>query len=167
MLNATMYLDVDGVVCPFGATGTTPWGTAWTLANAGMLEVAYAADLVAGLNGLARFPGLRCVWLTSWEDMAPKYLCPAIGLAGGRWPWLAAEGAGEGWWKLGALQEDLAATTPNRIVWIDDQLRYERDAQAWARFLGARILAISPDPRRGISPDELAAIGAFIAAPVY
>ncbi|GAC1484073.1 MAG: hypothetical protein NVS1B16_13600 [Pseudarthrobacter sp.] len=73
---------------------------------------------------------------------------------------------GEGWWKLGALQEDLATTTPKRIVWIDDQIRYERDAQDWARFLGARILAISPDPRRGISPDELAAICAFIAAPV-
>ncbi|MGO4187565.1 HAD domain-containing protein [Pseudarthrobacter sp. TAF60_1] len=169
MLNVTMYLDVDGVVCPFGATGTTPWGSPWSLANAGMLEVAYAAELVAGLNGLARFPGLRCVWLTSWEDMAPRYLCPAIGLAGGRWPWLTAEGpgVGEGWWKLGALQADLAAATPKRIVWIDDQLRYERDAQDWAGFLGARILAVSPDPRRGISPGELAAVSAFVTAPVF
>jgi hypothetical protein len=169
LLNVTLYLDVDGVVCPFGPTGTTPWGSAWSVANAGMLEVAYAGELVAGLNGLARLPGLRCVWLTSWEDMAPQYLCPAIGLAGGRWPWLAAEGAGagEGWWKLAALQEDVAATTPNGIVWIDDQLRYEQDAQAWARILGARVLVISPDPRRGISPAELNAISAFVAEPVF
>ena len=164
-----MYLDVDGVVCPFGATGTTPWGTGWSLANAGLLEVAYAGELVAGLNGLARLPGLRCVWLTSWEDMAPRYLCPAIGLDGGRWPWLTAEGAGagEGGWKLTALQEDVAATTPNGIVWIDDQLRFEQDAQAWAGILGARILAISPDPRRGISPAELAATSAFLSEPVF
>lgn len=164
-----MYLDVDGVVCPFGATGSTPWGTEWNLANAGMLEVAYSAELVSGLNGLARLPGLRCVWLTSWEDMAPQYLCPAIGLAGGRWPWLGAGGvgAGEGWWKLAALQEDVAATTPNGIVWIDDQLRYEHDAQAWAAILGARILAISPDPRRGISPAELGAVSAFLGEPVF
>ncbi|WP_308215263.1 HAD domain-containing protein [Pseudarthrobacter sulfonivorans] len=168
MLNVTLYLDVDGVVCPFGATGTTPWGSAWSLANAGMLEVAYAGELVAGLNGLARLPGLRCVWLTSWEDMAPRYLCPAVGLDGRQWPWLTAEsGTGEGWWKLAALQEDVATTAPAGIVWIDDQLRYEPDAQAWAAILGARILAVSPDPRRGISPAELAAVSAFVAAPVF
>ncbi len=166
--NVTLYLDVDGVVCPFGATGTTPWGSGWSLANAGMLEVSYAAELVAGLNGLARTPGLRCVWLTTWEDMAPQYLCPAIGLTGSRWPWLASDGAGagEGWWKLAALQDDVAATSPDGIVWIDDQLRYEREAQAWAGFVGRRILVISPDPRRGISPDELAAATAFAAAPL-
>jgi hypothetical protein len=169
LLNITMYLDVDGVVCPFGPAGSTPWGTAWSLANAGMLEVAYAADLVAGLNGLVRLPHLRCVWLTSWEDMAPQYLCPAIGLAGSRWPWLTAAGAGagEGWWKLTALQEDVAATGPNGIVWIDDQLQYEQEAQAWAAILGVRILTISPDPRRGISPAELAAVSSFVREPVF
>jgi hypothetical protein len=169
LLNVTLYLDVDGVVCPFGATGTTPWGTPWSLANAGMLEVAYARELIAGLNGLARLPVLRCVWLTSWEDMAPRYLCPAIGLAGGHWPCLTAQdsGAGDGWWKLAALQEDVAAAASGGIVWIDDQLRYEQDAQAWAGILGARILAISPDPRRGITPAELAAVNAFVTDPVF
>ena len=169
MQNVTLYLDVDGVVCPFGATGQTPWGSGWSLANAGMLEVAYAGELVDGLNGLARLPGVRCVWLTSWEDMAPQYLCPAIGLAGARWPWLTAAGAGtgEGWWKLTALQEDVASTTPDGIVWIDDQLGYEEEARAWAGFLGARILVISPDPRRGISPAELAAVNAFVTRPLF
>jgi hypothetical protein len=52
-------------------------------------------------------------------------------------------------------------------VWIDDQLRYEQDAQAWAGILGARILPISPDPRRGISPAELNAVIAFVAEPVF
>ncbi|MET3721493.1 MULTISPECIES: HAD domain-containing protein [unclassified Arthrobacter] len=171
MRNVNLYLDVDGVVCPFGATGRTPWGSDWSLANAGMLEVAYAGELVDGLNGLARLPGLRCVWLTSWEDMAPQYLCPAIGFAGGRWPWLTAAGAGAGagesWWKLAALQEDVATTTPAGIVWIDDQLRYEQEAQAWAEILGARILVLSPDPRRGISPAELAAVTAFVTGPLF
>jgi hypothetical protein len=167
--NVTLYLDVDGVVCPFGASGKTPWGSGWSLANAGMLEVAFAGELVDGLNRLARLPGLRCVWLTSWEDMAPQYLCPAIGLAGGRWSWLTAAGvgSGDGWWKLTALQEDLHTSTPDGIVWIDDQLRYEREAQAWAAFLGARILVISPDPRVGISPAELEAVTAFATQPLF
>lgn len=165
--NLTLYLDVDGVVCPFGATGTSPWGSAWNLANAGMLEVAYAAELVDGLNHLARLPGLRCVWLTSWEGMAAEYLCPAIGLDGGQWPCLRAggEGTGESWWKLSALQKDLADNTPDGVVWIDDQLRYENEARAWARFLGPRILLVSPDPRLGISPAELAGINEFLTRP--
>lgn len=169
MRSVTLYLDVDGVVCPFGASGKTPWGSSWSLANAGMLEVAFAGELVDGLNRLARLPGLRCVWLTSWEDMAPQYLCPAIGLAGVRWSWLTAAGAGsgDGWWKLTALQQDLDTSTPDGIVWIDDQLRYEREAQAWAAFLGERILVISPDPRMGISPAELEAVTAFATQPLF
>lgn len=167
--NVTLYLDVDGVLCPFGATGHTPWGSPWSLANVGMLEVAYAAELVAGLNRLTTLPGLRCVWLTSWEEMAPRYLCPAIGLAGAQWTWLSAEGAGTGetWWKLTALQDDIATSTPERIVWIDDQLHYESGAKAWAAFLGARIVLISPDPRRGISPAELDVVSAFAANPMF
>lgn len=169
MRNVTLYLDVDGVVCPFGATGKTPWGSGWILANAGVLEVAYAGQLVDGLNWLSRLPGVRCVWLTSWEEMAAEYLCPAIGLAGGHWPCLTADGAGtgEGWWKLAALQEDLVANAPDGIVWIDDQLRYEQEALAWAGFLGRRILTVSPDPRRGISPAELAAVGAFVTEHLF
>ncbi|MET3206107.1 MULTISPECIES: HAD domain-containing protein [unclassified Arthrobacter] len=169
MRNITLYLDVDGVVCPFGATGDTPWGTGWRLANAGLLEVAYAGQLVDGLNQLSRAPGVRFVWLTSWEDMAAEYLCPAIGLAGSRWPCLTAEGGGtgEGWWKLAALQEDLAASDPDGIVWIDDQLRYEEQAMGWAAFLGPRILTVSPDPRRGISPAELAAVSAFATKQLF
>jgi hypothetical protein len=167
--NVTLYLDVDGVVCPFGATGQTPWGSGWSLANAGMLEVAYAGQLVDGLNRLSRLSGVRFVWLTSWEDMAAKYLCPAIGLAGGHWPCLTAEGGGTGenWWKLAALQEDLAASTPDAVVWVDDQLRHEEEALAWAGFLGPRILTVSPDPRRGISPAELAAVSAFVTKQLF
>ncbi len=40
-------------------------------------------------------------------------------------------------------------------------------AQAWAGFLGERILMISPDPRRGISPAELAAVRAFVTHPLF
>jgi hypothetical protein len=167
--NVTVYLDVDGVVCPFGATGITPWGSGWRFANAGVLEVAYAGHLVDGLNQLSRVPGVRFVWLTSWEDMAADYLCPAIGLAGGHWPCLTAEGGGtgEGWWKLAALQEDLSVNTPDGIVWIDDQLRYELEALAWAEFLGPRILTVSPDPRRGISPAELNAVSGFVTNQLF
>lgn len=159
----TLYLDVDGVVCPFGPTGTTPWGSPWRYGYAGMLEVAYAAELVADLNRLALWPGLRCVWLTSWEELAPAVLCPVTGLKGGSWPLLTGDGPGGGaeWWKLEAIQADVGRNTPERIIWVDDQLAFEGRAQAWARILGRRVLLVSPDPRTGISPGELEAIRAF------
>ena len=169
MGSVTLYLDVDGVLCPFGPAGTTGWGSEWCHADAGLLPVAYARELVAGLNTLAAVPDVTCAWLTSWEDMAAEYLCPAIGLDGSRWPCLTAEGsnAGEGWWKLAALQADVERSNPERIVWIDDQLQFEAEAQAWARFLGARILLVSPDPRRGISPAELASVSSFLSTPLF
>ena len=164
---ATLYLDVDGVVCPFGPTGTTPWGSAWHYAYAGMLEVAYAAELVAALNRLTLWPGLRFVWLTSWEELAPAVLCPVTGLDGSSWPVLTADGAGSGaeWWKLEAIQADVGRNTPERIIWVDDQLAFEGRAQAWARILGRRALLVSPDPRTGLSPGGLASIRAFARPP--
>jgi len=165
----TLYLDVDGVVCPFGPEGTTGWGSAWQRADAGLLPVAFAAELVAGLNSLARTPGLRCVWLTSWEELAPQYLCPAVGLAGSDWPYLAADGAagGAGWWKLRAIQEDVENTAPDVVAWVDDQLAFEAEAQLWTRFLGRRVLTVSPHPRRGITPAELDRIHSFLAQPMF
>jgi len=165
----TLYLDVDGVVCPFGPEGATAWGSAWRRADAGLLPVAFAAELVAGLNTLARTPGLRCVWLTSWEELAPQYLCPAVGLAGRNWPYLAADGAagGSGWWKLRAIQADVEKTCPEAVAWVDDQLAFEAEAQQWARIFGRRILAVSPHPRRGITPPELERLRSFLLQPVF
>ncbi|MBP1136285.1 hypothetical protein JOE31_002517 [Arthrobacter sp. PvP023] len=164
MRNVSLYLDVDGVICPFGASGNTDWGSRWRTSDAGLLEVTYAGELVESLNSLSITPGVRCVWLTSWEEMAPEYLCPAIGLAGRKWPVLASDGlgGGDGWWKLRALQRDIEACAPDRAVWIDDQLDYEAEARAWASVLSGRLLLISPHPRRGLSPVELDAVRAFL-----
>jgi hypothetical protein len=162
--NVCLYLDVDGVICPFGAAGSTDWGSAWRCSDAGLLEVSYAAELVTALNDLAGRPDVRFVWLTSWEGMAPEFLCPAIGLDGRRWPVLASDGLGgtNSWWKLKAIQQDLETIAPDRAVWIDDQLDFEREAHAWAAYLGARLLLISPHPRRGLSRAELESVRAFL-----
>ncbi|WP_461190100.1 HAD domain-containing protein [Arthrobacter sp. Z4-13] len=165
----TLYLDVDGVICPFGPEGRSGWGTFWRRADAGLLPVAFAPELVRGLNSLAAMPEVRCVWLTSWEELAPRYLCPAIGLDGGRWPFLTSEGSGSGpeWWKLRAIQADVEETGPAAVAWADDQLAFEAEAQAWAEVVGRRLLTVSPNPRRGISPAELDAVAAFLRAPMF
>ena len=49
----SIYLDVDGVVNPFSPVGTTDWGGDWCIADAGILEVAFAPEVVEALNDLA------------------------------------------------------------------------------------------------------------------
>ncbi|MDP9934051.1 hypothetical protein J2T11_000375 [Paenarthrobacter nicotinovorans] len=112
MTPVSIYLDVDGVVNPFSPMGTTDWGSEWSTADAGILEVAFAPEAVAELNTLAEHPAARFVWLTTWEHLAPEFLCPAIGLNGRDWPVLSSQGWDQGpeWWKLVALQKDLAAS---------------------------------------------------------
>ncbi|MFJ5958573.1 HAD domain-containing protein [Paenarthrobacter sp. NPDC092416] len=164
IVRVSIYLDVDGVVNPFGPSGVSDWGTEWSIADAGILDVAFAPEAVEELNELARHPAARFVWLTTWERLAPEYLCPAIGLNGQDWPVLSSQGWDEGpeWWKLVALQKDLAATGVERIVWLDDQLSQESDARSWAEYQQDSVLCISPDPRRGLSRRELAAVRAFL-----
>ncbi|MGP0221331.1 HAD domain-containing protein [Paenarthrobacter sp. NCHU4564] len=160
----SIYLDVDGVVNPFGPQGTTDWGSDWITADAGILNVAYAPEVVAGLNELAEHPAARFVWLTTWERLAPEYLCPAIGLKGQDWPVLSSQGWDERpeWWKLVALQKDVEEAGAERFAWVDDQLDRESDARSWAEFRQDRVLCISPDPRKGLTRRDLAALGAFL-----
>ncbi|MFP5366703.1 MAG: hypothetical protein ACLGIS_07595, partial [Actinomycetes bacterium] len=66
-----------------------------------------------------------------------------------------------------AVQDDLEATGPEAVAWVDDQLAYEAEAQAWARLLGRRLLALSPDPRRGITPAGLERLRSFLERPVF
>lgn len=71
----SIYLDVDGVVNPFGPQGVTDWGGEWKIADAGILDVAFAPEAVAELNELAEHPFARFVWLTTG---AP---CPGVSLS--------------------------------------------------------------------------------------
>lgn len=164
MSTISLYLDVDGVVSPVAPTGFTDWGTEWKMADAGVLDVLYATELVHELNDLAAHPAARFVWLTTWQRLAPEFLCPAIGLRGEHWPVLSSDDWDRtaDWWKLDALQRDVQESGAERIVWIDDQLNHETAARSWAEFLGNRVLWIAPDPRRGLTRNEIAAVRDFL-----
>ncbi|UKA51755.1 hypothetical protein LFT48_09670 [Arthrobacter sp. FW305-123] len=160
----SVYLDVDGVVNPFSPKGTTDWGGEWSFADAGILDVAFAPEVVAELNEIALHPAARFVWLTTWEGLAPEFLCPAIGLNGQHWPVLSSLGWDEGpeWWKLVALQKDMDSVGSERIIWLDDQLSQDAEALSWAEYHQDRVLCISPDPRKGLSRRDLAAVRAYL-----
>ena len=151
MMNVSLYLDVDGVICPFGATGATDWGSRWQISAAGLLEVAYAAELVASLNTLSRRPSLRSVGLPAgrrWRLNISARRSASQGRNGPSLP-VTDRAAATKLVKLQALQRDIEASAPDRAVWIDDQLDYEAEARTWASIVGTRLLLISPHPRRG------------------
>lgn len=162
----SLYLDVDGVICPYGPAGATDWGTGWQRAGVGQLELRYAAELVGELNELSHRPDVRFVWLTSWEEQAPRYLCGAIGLDGRQWPVLRynPQRRRYDWWKLEAIRDDVEKHAPGRAIWIDDQLDLVEAAGAWVNTLAPRVLGVCPDPRRGMSPAELQHIKDFLAS---
>ncbi|MGO4436056.1 hypothetical protein AB4Y88_23060 [Paenarthrobacter sp. RAF9] len=76
----------------------------------------------------------------------------------------ASQGWDEGpeWWKLVALQKDLASAGSDRMIWLDDQLSAEPEARSWAEYQQDRVLCISPDPRKGLTRKDLAAVRAYL-----
>jgi hypothetical protein len=168
MPGGRVYLDVDGVLCPFEPTGTTAWGRPWEHIRTGAYLLSYAGDLVRELNALSECPGVEFVWLTSWEDLAPRILCPAVGLRGTSWPVLRAADVPEGltWWKWDAIQQDIERNGPERVAWLDDQLNYDSAARGWAELLGRNMLWRSPHPRQGLSRRDVADVAAFLACSV-
>ncbi len=160
----SIYLDVDGVVNPFSPTGATDWSGEWRKVDAGVVDVAYAPEVVAELNELARHPAARFVWLTTWEQLAPGMLCPAIGLNGQDWPVLSSDGwdGSSDWWKLVALQKDLSESGSGRFIWVDDQLDQEPQARSWAEDQGDLALCLSPDPSKGLTRKDIEALRNYL-----
>ncbi|UUL75356.1 hypothetical protein NG819_14120 [Pseudarthrobacter sp. Fe7] len=82
-------------------------------------------------------------------------MCPAVGLKGTGWPYLAADGAsgGTGWWKLRAIQEDVENTGPDAVAWVDDQARLRGGSAAMGTFPGqAHPHGLTPSPARNHAP---------------
>lgn len=91
---------------------------------------------------------------------APKNLCPAIGLEGTEWEVLTGDQQdwhGRNWWKLAAIRDDFNAEKPDLAIWIDDDIKLEREAIYWAAETEG-VMAISPDPLDGLTRDCLTRI---------
>ncbi|WP_062203211.1 HAD domain-containing protein [Demequina salsinemoris] len=169
-----LLLDVDGVISPMAPPGSHggSWPEAsWEIAPVGgMLGTEYSTEMIGQLRRIASLPGVDGAWCTTWGPMAPKRLAPVIGL-GRRWPALEpgpheSHFCGPGWWKAARAREEVARH--DAVVWVDDLIDPWREAlddaglagpESWP---GGRLLAVSPAPDEGLSPQDLAEIGAFV-----
>lgn len=101
------------------------------------------------------------MWLTTWVDLAPTLLAPAIGLPD--FPVLGAQDdvilSPKTWWKLPLAQR---ASLDRDIIWTDDDLQFETPAREWLSGFPGRQLAIAPDYKRGLTPEHLDRIREFV-----
>lgn len=156
-------LDIDGVVnCLPRANTEAAWPmfrSAEVTHSSGTRWPFTVAEAVIEFINTQHATGVEIRWATTWEDDANSSVAPAFGLpqlsVGAR-----AAGTDDLWYKQRAALELVASGTP--LVWTDDA---EIDAETLIRIsqYGTPALLISPDPRRGLTPEHLQAIAEFTA----
>lgn len=163
-----IYWDVDGNINALSKGSprqNTQWFGNWNLEKVEGFPILWSAELIEEIKVLDSREDVANIWLTTWEHLAPKSLAPVIGV-GHDWPVLAAtdELAHQdinNWWKFALIQEHIAETNPDKIIWLDDDLQYVRDAVEWSTSQN-NLLAISPNPNFGLRKKDISAIMDFI-----
>lgn len=119
--------------------------------------ITYSTALVERIHLLVERPTVHPFWLTTWCEHAPQDLCPKIGLNGQEWPVLGVRDRLSrlpGWWKFTAIRRHVE-DTDHRVIWIDDDLAGERDAQEWVHKVNVenegRLLGLAPETHNGLT----------------
>jgi hypothetical protein len=145
-----LFLDVDGTLLP-ELTGPAP--DAFEPVRARGLDLWVPLHLRSALPRLAK--RYEVVWCTDWEDGANVTVAPLFGVAGDL-PVIRHQPGRSRWWKL----EGVAAYAGERaLAWADDRMRNE--ARRWAQARAGETLLLQPDPARGLTEEDVVALGAF------
>lgn len=170
MVNPTptpLLLDVDGVLNAFpiwsghrpfppATTGPNTWPE-YKIVTVDGFNICYAPALCEALLDIHTTGLAEVRWLTTWAHKANELLCehfefPNFDVVAG------PDYDAPHWWKLPHAQKALAEA--GRLVWCDDDIYADRDAQAWARST-ENVLAIIPDHYVGLTPMNIADIREF------
>jgi hypothetical protein len=170
MTKTIVYIDVDGVINAFHKSFKgTGWTGHWEMKKVIGYKIHWYTDLVESLNELAKREDVEVKWLTTWQDKAVTDLCPALGIEGQYWDVLYAEDQEDlfdlsnGWWKLRAIIKDYTIHQPDKVVWIDDDFKYEGNAIAWANFMEETVYPVSPFTDWGMTKEEFNGIIEYIS----
>lgn len=160
MSRTIIYLDVDGVINAIRNGTPSQKRTGFKDFRRVIVrgfQIQYAQELIDQLNALADHEDVTICWLTTWEEQAPKELAPALGINGQNWEVLTGDvhaWQGRNWWKLNAIRDHVGEHQPDLAIWIDDDIKLEREALYWVAETEG-VMAISPDALDGLLQSDL------------
>lgn len=169
----TIYLDVDGVLNSLSKNPPkkmTGWEGDWnkvkvTISDGNSYPILWAEELIQALNDLDSREDVTFKWLTTWQDDAVSSLSPVIGL-GADWEVLHGDNVyhsfTEDWWKLKAIREDIDKTQPERVVWIDDDITYDKKTWSFLQEKGDTLYSVAPVSTLGVTKKQINGILEFI-----
>ena len=163
-----VYIDVDGVINSFHeGRKHTGWVGEWRAERVMGYWINWYTDLVDTLNELAKADDVEIVWLTTWQNNAAELLSPALGIEGENWRVLYHKDGeflyshSKDWWKLNAIKRDIAEHGPDKVIWIDDDISFDRSACEWIKEQ-SNVLAISPFTDYGMTKSDFDGIIEYI-----
>lgn len=177
-----VLLDVDGVVNALAGRGSG-WRTGTAVADSRSWDIRWSPRVVDAVRGWCERADVR--WLTTWGHDANISLRHLVGLpelpVAGTYDDVDASGAPDRagaalasvtpaapdpltgqWWKFDVVRGLVRAEPGRRLVWLDDDLALDPGVRDWMQA-HADCLLIAPDPRSGLSADELARVEAFLS----
>lgn len=180
MSSPLLILDFDGVINMLGTVGDARRNpdvlghvTQTELdCNGATYQVRYSRELVRHLNAAVRASGAEWLWLTTWNDCSLSSINSGIGTTGSdwiRWDSGAADATGpepaaieaRAVAKYAAIVE-LIGASPRPFAWIDDEAATKFRAEDFSSLVEAEMLALTPDPRVGITRRELEHLEKFL-----
>lgn len=181
MPSPLLILDFDGVINMLGTAGDARRNPevlgyvtqAELECNGVTYQVRYSRELVRRLNAAVRASGAEWLWLTTWNDCSLSSINSGIGATASdwiRWGSDAADAAGpkpaaieaRSVAKYAAIMEVINAS-PRPFAWIDDEAAGAFLAEDFSSPTEAEMLALTPDPRVGMTRTELERLEGFLA----
>jgi hypothetical protein len=161
LVQPILFLDVDGVFIPYGATEAVPDSALVALAGPEP-DDELLARIDAGHGPRLAALGCELVWATGWEDEANDEISPRLGL-----PSLpvVAWTLGEMWrpggvhWKT---HDILHWASGRPFVWVDDEIG-PADRESVEALHPAPALLLRVDPHVGLTKTEIEVIGNWLA----
>lgn len=185
-----LLLDVDGVLNAVSRRPPThvwpQWRQGEAVANGRTWSILFAPQVIEAVLAWTRLAEVH--WLTTWGHDANTSLrhlveLPELPVAGAPPGWtgsyaddnVSAEVSGSHaevsaaaadpltghWWKFDVVRA-LVAQEPSRpLVWIDDDLRHEREVQDWMRARSDCLL-VAPQTATGLTAVEVEQVQAYL-----
>lgn len=168
-----LFLDIDGVCCPFGArTGGGDETEVFDYHYDGQRDIYWSEEMTREIEGLTNC--FETTWATSWFEDANDSLLPALGIKQ-RFPVLSLDNTSypegtdaelirdDAWenWKLPSL---IATAKDRPFAWVDDDISPAALQWSIARNQTIPTLLLRTRPEYGMTRGDVARLHQFAQA---